>query len=314
MINRRHIRLKVMQSLYAYFTLKEKDSVKAQKQMLKQIESIIQLYFILLSLIPELAYFSNIFLEEQKNKHFPTDFDINPNEKFFQNKLVALILSDEKIKKQLKKASMIWHNNDHDLIRKLFIEIWQSDVYAQYINQSEERFSVDQSFVLAIFNDFVFEHKLVHHILEEESIYWLDDFPFVAQIICNQIRSSNKNSIFSEIKDVFKNKEDKEFAKQLLSRTILNHQEFENIIIENAKNWDLDRIAVMDQVLIKMALCELMYFNEIPVKVSLNEYIEVSKYYSTNKSKSFINGILDKVISDYKESGKIRKVGRGLLE
>ena len=169
-------------------------------------------------------------------------------------------------------------------------------------------------FVLSILNDFVFEHQLVHHILEEQSIYWLDDLPFVAQILFSQIKSAKQSSSFSEINDAFKNKEDKDFAKKLFANTILNHQEFENIIVEKAKNWDLERIAIMDQILIKMALCELMYFDEIPIKVSLNEYIEVSKYYSTNKSKNFINGILDKVISEYKKSGKIKKVGRGLLE
>lgn len=314
MINRRHIRLKVMQSLYAYFTSKEKDLAKAQKQMLKQIDSITQLYFILLSLLPELAHFSKGFLDEQKHKHFPTDSDINPNEKFANNQLIALIQADEKVSKQLKKVSGIWNNNDHDLIRKLFVEIWKSELYTQYIAQSETTFSEDQSFVLSILNEFLFEHQLVHHILEEQSIYWLDDLPFVAQILFSQIKSTKQNSSFSEINDAFKNKEDKDFAKNLFAKTILNHQEFENIIVEKAKNWDLERIAIMDQMLIKMALCELMYFDQIPIKVSLNEYIEVSKYYSTNKSKNFINGILDKVISEYKKSGKIKKVGRGLLE
>lgn len=314
MINRRHIRLKVMQCLYAYFTSKEKDLAKAQKQMLKQIDSITQLYFIFLSLLPALAHFSKVFLDEQKHKYFPTDSDKNPNEKFANNQLIALIHVDEKVSKQLKKVSGIWHNNDHDLIRKLFVEIWKSELYTQYIAQTETTFSKDQSFVLSILNDFVFEHQLVHHILEEQSIYWLDDLPFVAQILFSQIKSAKQNKSFSEINDAFKNKEDKDFAKKLFAKTILNHQEFENIIVEKAKNWDLERIAIMDQMLIKMALCELMYFDEIPIKVSLNEYIEVSKYYSTKKSKNFINGILDKVISEYKKSGKIKKVGRGLLE
>lgn len=314
MINRRHIRLKVMQSLYAYFTSQEKDLAKAQKQMLKQIDSITQLYFILLSLLPALAHFSKVFLDEQKQKHFPTDSDINPNEKFANNELIALIQAEEKVSKQLEKVSGIWHNNDHDLIRKLFVEIWKSELYAQYIAQSETTFIQDQNFILSILNTFLFEDQLIHHILEEQSIYWLDDLPFVAQILFGEIKSANPKSSFAEIKDVFKNKDDKEFAKNLFTKTILNHQEFENIIIEKAKNWDLERIAIMDQILIKMALCELMYFDEIPVKVSLNEYIEVSKYYSTNKSKNFINGILDKVISEYKKSGKIKKVGRGLLE
>ena len=314
MINRRHIRLKVMQSLYAYFTSKEKDLVQADKQMLKQIQSIIQLYGLLLSLLPTLANFSKLFLDEQKNKYFPTESDKYPNEKFANNQIIALILGDEKLVKQLEKVSGLWDNNDHDVIRKLFIKIWKSDLYKQYITEKDTNFSADQTFILSLLNDFVFEHDLIHHILEEQSIFWLDDLPFVANIVFSQIKSVDQKGFVPVINEVFKNKEDKKFAKQLFKETILNHKEFESIIVEKAKNWDLERIAMMDQILIKMALCELMYFDEIPVKVSLNEYIEVSKYYSTNKSKEFINGILDKVIIEYKKSGKIKKVGRGLLE
>ncbi|MEE2700081.1 MAG: transcription antitermination factor NusB [Bacteroidota bacterium] len=314
MINRRHIRLKVMQSLYAYFTSKEIDLVKAEKQMLHQIESIKELYFLLLSLLPALAQFSKVFLDEQKNKHFPTDSDKNPSDKFVNNQLIELVLADEQLSKQLEKVSGIWHNNDHNVIRKLFIEIWKSDIYKQHLANNDTSFHSDQDFILMILNNVVFQNKLIHHILDEKSIFWSDDLPFIANIIFSQIKSTKQNGCFPKNNVAFKNKADKEFAINLFKKTILNHKEYEVIIIEKAKNWDLERIAIMDQIMIKMALCELLCFAEIPIKVSLNEYIEVSKYYSTNKSKSFINGILDKVISEYRKNGKIKKVGRGLLE
>lgn len=303
-----------MQSLYAYFTLKDKDLEKAQKQMLKQIESIVHLYFILLSLPPALAQFSKLFLDEQKNKHFATYTDKNPNEKFTNNEMVKLISTSINSIRQIDKFSKIWKNNDYDVIRKLFIKIWKSDLYKEYIAENKTSFKADQTFILSVFNSFIFEDEFVHHILEEESIFWMDDLPFVANIIFSQIKLCDNDNFLPEKDGVFKNKEDKEFAKELFNKTIINHQEFQNIITEKAKNWDLDRIANMDQILIMMALCELIYFDEIPVKVTLNEYIEVAKYYSTSNSKSFINGILDKVISEYKKSGRIKKVGRGLLE
>ena len=314
MINRRHIRLKVMQSLYAYFTSNNKDLEKAQKQMLKECENIATLYLLILSLPYILAQFSKVFLEKQKNKHFATDLDKNPSEKFENNQIVKLILADKMLLKEMDKVSGFWQNSEHDLIRKLFVKIWKSDLYKDYCNASETTFEKDKKFLLSVFGKNIIDDELLHHILEEESIFWMDDLPFVGNIIYSQIKATKNEESKICFSTTFKNKEDKEFAKKLLRKTILNHKEFEEVIRKKAKNWDLERIATMDQILLMMALCELMYFAEIPVKVSLNEYIEVAKYYSTNKSKGFINGILDKVIHEYKKSGKIKKVGRGLLE
>ena len=314
MINRRHIRLKVMQSLYAYFTSNNKDLEKAQKQMLKEFKDIGTLYLLILSLPHILAQFSKVFLEEQKNKHFATDFDKGHSKKFENNQIVKLISEDKMLLKEINKVSGFWKNNEYDLIRKLFVKIWKSDIYKDYCNASETTFEKDKEFLLSIFDKNIIEDELLHHILEEESIFWMDDLPFVGNIIYSQIKATKNEESRILFSTTFKNKDDNEFAKELLRKTILNHKEFEEVITKKAKNWDLERIATMDQILLMMALCELMYFAEIPVKVSLNEYIEVAKYYSTDKSKGFINGILDKVISEYRKSGKIKKVGRGLLE
>ncbi|MBC8265639.1 MAG: transcription antitermination factor NusB [Flavobacteriales bacterium] len=315
MINRRHIRLKVMQSVYAYFTSKNQDLDNAIKQMIRQTESISHLYLLLTSLPIALAQFSKIFLEEQKNKHLPTDLDKNPSENFANNQIIQLIAEDEILIGKINKVTGLWFNNDHNFIQKLFVKIWKSDLYKEYTTSNQSSFLQDKDFLLSIFDKFIVEDELLHHILEEESIFWLDDLPFVANIVYSQIKNVKQGAeAYSFSTSTFKNNDDKTFAKKLFTTTINHHKEFEKIITKKAKNWDLDRIAKMDQILIMMALCELMYFDEIPIKVTLNEYIEVAKYYSTNKSKGFINGILDKVISEYKKSGKIKKVGRGLVE
>ena len=179
MINRRHIRLKVMQSLYAYFTSNNKDLEKAQKQMLKECENIATLYLLILSLPYILAQFSKVFLEEQKNKHFATDLDKNPSEKFENNKIVKLILEDKMLLKEMDKVSGFWQNSDHDLIRKLFVKIWKSDLYKDYCNASETTFEKDKKFLLSVFSKNIIDDELLHHILEEESIFWMDDLPFV---------------------------------------------------------------------------------------------------------------------------------------
>ena len=187
-------------------------------------------------------------------------------------------------------------------------------MYKAYTISSQSSFKEDKEFLLSVFDNFIIEDDLLHHILEEESIFWMDDLPFVANLVYSQIKATEIGESRVISTNVFKNKDDRTFAENLFSKTIVNHKEFESIISKRAKNWDLDRIATMDQILLKMALCELIYFDEIPVKVTLNEYIEIAKYYSTSNSKGFINGILDNVISEYKETGKIKKVGRGLLE
>jgi N utilization substance protein B len=177
-----------MQSLYAYFTFKEKDLTLAQKQMLKQCDSIAHLYLLLLSLPLALAHFSKDFLAQQKQKHFPTNADKNPSEKFSNNLIIKLIRKDEVLLSQIDKVSGFWLNHDYDLIRKLFVKIWKSDLYKEYANTDQSSFLEDKEFLLSVFNQYIIEDELLHHILEEESIFWMDDLPFVSNIIYSQIK------------------------------------------------------------------------------------------------------------------------------
>tara|TARA_B100002003_G_C14020857_1_gene492292 strand:- start:52 stop:996 length:945 start_codon:yes stop_codon:yes gene_type:complete len=314
MINRRHIRLKVLQSLYAFFTSKNKDVAMAGDEMIKHVKTISELHAILLSLPIFLSQFANAFLDKQKHKHLPTDADKNPNFKFVNNQLIKIISKEKGIIKQMNTFSEFLTNNYHDFIRKLFLMIWKSDIYNQYLNSEESSFDEDKEFILSMFKKYIIEDKLLHHILGEKSIFWIDDLPFVANIVYSQFKTIRLTYETRLITPIFKNTDDKTFAIALFHKTITNNKEFDSIIINTSKNWDLDRIALMDQILLKMGLCELLFFERIPIKVTLNEYIEVAKYYSTTKSKSFINGILDKTISEFKKSGKIVKVGRGLIE
>lgn len=302
-----------MQSLYSYFLSFEKDMHVIEKEMLKNINSISQLHILLLSILVEINSFANQFLEDNKLKHIPSSEDLNPNTKFVNNRIVNILKEDEIFMKKMKSISGIWRKGDIDIIRKLFIEIYESPQYSEYLNNNEDSFSSDKNFVQILFTDFIFENEMLHHILQERSIYWDDDLPFIANYINNQIYFLDENKIRPFFVDVFKNSDDKKFAINLFRKTILNDDEFDKKIQKNVKNWELERIANMDQLLIKMALTEVLSFPEMPIKVSFNEYIEISKYYSTEKSKMFINGILDKIVSQYKKDGKIKKVGRGLV-
>ena len=313
MINRRHIRLKVMQSLYSYFSSFNKDMAVTEKEMMKNINSISELHVLLLSLLVEINSFADQFLEDNKTKYIPSAEDLNPNTKFVNNRVIEILQEDEIFMKKMKRLSGIWRKGDIDIVRKLFVDIYKSPQYSDYLNNEKDSFSDDKKFIQVLYTEFILDNDILHHILQERSIFWDDDLPFVASFIKNQINFLDENKIRPFVVDVFKNSDDKKFAVQLFRKTIIHSDEFDELIQKNVKNWELERIANMDQLLIKMALAEVISFQEMPIKVSFNEYIEISKYYSTEKSKVFINGILDKIVSQFKKDGKVKKVGRGLV-
>ena len=250
-----------------------------------------------------------MIVEDNKNKHLPSDKDLNPNRRFVDNHLISIIRKDNVLINRLTKVSGIWLKNDHDVIRKLFKELFKSELYSKYVFSQEEGLDVDQRFFVNALNEIILKNKLVHHILEEKSIYWIDDLPFVATIIMGQIKAEEDFN-FSL---VFKDKSDKDFALQLFQNTINNNIEYEQIIVRFSRNWELERIAIMDQLFLKMAFAEILSMQELPIKVSMNEYIEISKYYGSEKSKLFVNGLLDSAVKALHKEGKIKKIGRGLV-
>ena len=298
-----------MQSLYTFKSKKDQSISSGENDMLKHIEDISKLQIVVVSFLLFLFRHAENFFEDNKSKFLPKDEDINPNLKFIQNSFFKFFLKNKNQILVYEKFSVFWNDNDHDIVRKIFMEIIKSELYIKFLNDKEVSDEKDIKFFNNILNDIILNNKILHHILEENSIYWIDDLPFVATIIMGNFK--NKKVITP--KSVFKNQSDKKFAKDLFRLTIKNDRSYEKIIIEKAKNWDLDRIAIMDQIMIKMAFCEILNMSELPLKVSLNEYIEISKYYSTSKSKMFINGLIDSAIKDFKKEKMIIKVGRGLM-
>ena len=309
MISRRHIRLKVMQSLYAFYSKKDISISKSENEMLRQIQDISNLKLAVLSLFLFLYRHADSFFEDNKNKFLPKDEDLNPNKKFIDNFFYDFFLSNKTLMTKLEKFSVFWNDNDHDIIRKIFKDIVQSKLYNDYLNNDEKSYENDIKFFNNILNEIILNNEILHHILEEKSIYWIDDLPFVATIIMGDFKIKK----IKLLKSVFKNSSDKDFAIDLYRGAIKYDKEYEKVIIDKAQNWDIERIAIMDQIMIKMAFCEILNMPELPVKVSLNEYIEISKYYSTNKSKMFINGLIDSAVKDFTEKKMIKKSGRGLM-
>ena len=305
MLTRRHIRLKVMQSLYSYFSNANEiyDISKFEKKMIDHFEDIRRLNVLLFSLLIEIINYTDKFLDDSKNKFFPKQSDLNPNKRFVINQFSKDILTNKLLLKETNKLSYILKGNDHDLINKLFKELFTSNIYKSYIENKNNDISIDKDFIVKAFNNHILNNELLHHILEEESIYWQDDLPFVVTIFNSQIKKNDKISIPL----VFKDTSDKSFAIDLFRNSIKYNHKYDEIIKKFAKNWDLDRIAFIDKILLKMAFSEIFEMNDLPIKVSMNEYIEISKYYSTKKSKMFVNGILDNVVKYYIEQGLLKK-------
>jgi N utilization substance protein B len=298
-----------MQSLYAYFSTKEDDVPASEKAMLKHFNEIGELNLVILSLIIELVRYADNFFEQGKKKHLPTPEDLDPKRRLVDNQVVRLIREDDVLMGKINKVSGLWLKNDHHVVEKLFKDLYSSALYSSYIAKEDNSIEIDQRFFVNALNDYILNNELVHHILEERSIYWIDDLPFIATIIFGDIKDDlNFNPSLA-----FKDKTDKEFAVALFRNTIVNNSDYEKIIEKFAKNWELDRIAKMDQLFLKMAFAEILLMPNLPVKVSMNEYIEISKYYSTEKSKLFVNGLLDNFVKTFTRDGKIKKSGRGLV-
>jgi N utilization substance protein B len=312
MLSRRHLRVKVLQALYAYFQSEKNDLLAGEKELNLSIEKVYDLYISQLLILPELTHAASIQIEERKNKKLPTKEDLNPNYKFVNNLLIKKIAEDKTLAGKANQRKINW-TGEKELIRKLFSNIQKSDVYEEYMKTKENSFAEDVEFTVQIFKKFIAEDELLLHYYEERSIYWLDDFELVNSMLLKSLKQTKEDEPLV-ILNLFNDEEDdRKFMIDLFRKTVVNSKEYEEMISEKTKNWEVERIAAMDILIMKMALAEVLNFSNIPVKVSLNEYIDVSKRYSTPKSNVFVNGVLDKIFNELKAENKIKKTGRGLM-
>lgn len=319
MLSRRHLRIKVLQAVYAFFQSDNGDLAKGEKQLLISIEKIRELYIHQLSFLIEIRDFALKRSEGNKKKFFPTDDDLNPNMRFVENKALTQLEDNREFRKFRDKLRVNW-SNEPEMVRKAYLTLKESGFYQKYMEQKESSYVLDQDMLVKIVKKILSGYELLENYYEDKSVYWAFDAYHMANLLLMKLLKSMEETDdeYTTLPVLLKSnkdeEEDKVFVINLFRKTILNSEKYEELIDEKAKNWELDRIAMMDRILIKMALAELLAFPSIPVKVTLNEYIDISKYYSSAKSKVFINGILDKLIADLKEKKLIKKTGRGLLE
>jgi N utilization substance protein B len=313
MVNRRFLRIKVMQALYSYFQSEKNDLGKTEKELLVNIEKIYDLYIYILSMLIEVHHTAKLQQEDAKNKRLPSAEDLNPNTKFIENSLLAGLIDNQQLAKEITTRKISWQN-DLDIVRKVLNDIRSSEDYKSYMASGKKDPGEDKDFVAAIIANVIGEHELLNYWLEERNIHWADDVFIAFTTVIRSVENADAKGKVS-LAPLYKDPaEDKQFVRELLTKCVIHNEEYEKMIGEKTKNWEVERIALMDVLLMKMALTEILCFESIPIKVSLNEYIELSKQYSTPKSKMFINGILDKLVADLKNGNRISKTGRGLLE
>jgi N utilization substance protein B len=300
--------------LYAYYQSGEENLLKFENELLNSVERMYDLYMLLLLSMPELVVAAENRIDDKKKKLRPTESDLNPNLKFVKNQLFEKIQESSVLRKEseLHKANWIGAEKQ-EIFRKLFLQIQESELYFEYMNDGENSFENHKSFALNLFKSEIANSELLHNFFEETSIHWMDDLDHTCSMVLKTLKSSEENSEFAILPLYKPNDSEKEFVVELFRKTVAMNTENELLIDELTKNWELERIAKMDIILLKIGITELQIFPEIPTKVTLNETIEISKYYSTPKSNTFINGVLDKAIDRLKKDKKIVKIGRGLL-
>jgi N utilization substance protein B len=313
MLSRRHLRIKVLQALYG--SLKdESESIGAgERALFKSVDSIYELFIYQLSFLVELRIFGEKLIQERKQKRLPTKEDLNPNTTFIENPVLIALENNSNFKKKVSEFKINW-TEDIDTIRKMYHQIHEAPFFVEYMNGKNE-FVDHKNILVKIFKGFIADSETMQFIFEEKSIHWVDDHYFVCGYVVKYLKGLNSNfSDKSPLPELYKDLEDDiEFVKNLYRFTLVEEQSLEKIIMKKAKNWESDRIATVDMLLMKMAVCELMKMTSIPVKVTLNEYIDISKSYSTPKSKIFINGVLDKIVPELKKDNLLNKKGRGLI-
>ncbi len=315
MLTRRQIRVKVMQCIYA-LTLSKDDSLEKQEKFLKySINQTYTLYLLMLSLFRELHQLAAEHIKLSSNKYLASPSDSYPDkERFVKNKLLLKIAENKALGDELNRRKLKnWYLHE-EYVKILFREIVASDVYEAYMQSTDTSFEADRKVVIELFREVIAPNEKIYEYFEDDQLTWVDDLPLVNTFLLKRLKKVKPEHVDSFfLPKLVKDDDDLDFARKLLVKTLLNDGALVSEIEGKTPNWDKDRIADIDAILLKMAICELLNFPSIPERVTINEYLEIAKEYSTPKSSIFINGILDKLVKEYKTDGKLNKTGRGLL-
>ena len=312
MISRRMLRIKAIKALYAHLKSDADSLMASEKTLVASIDKTYDLYFLMLSLIVELAHYAEQRQELARKKQLPTYEDLNPNRKFVENSVIRLIDSSDAVNDYLAAHKLSWAKYP-ELIKTLFSQLEQTEYYKAYMSRAERSFRDDLALITEFYTNELESSEILEDVLDEMSILWNDDLGFALIMVTRTLSNMRPSHTDVKVLPKFKSEEDLDFAMQLFEKASLGYADNLLYIEKFTRNWDVERIAFMDNLIMATAVAELITFPSIPVKVTLDEYIEIAKYYSTASSSTFINGVLDKVVASLQEEGRIQKSGRGLI-
>jgi len=313
MISRRLLRIKALMALYAFNRREDGDLAHAESELMFSIGKTYDLYHYLLLLVLEISDIAGEKIDQARQKRMPTTEDLNPQKRFVDNLLIKKLRENVAFQKYISTQKLSWINNSH-IPRLLYNKMIKWEDYEHYMKDECHNYLTDRKFVIGLIKSLFLNSEELHLNLEEQSIYWNDDLEYVSSMIEKTLKKFKVDSgENTQLMPLFKNIEDEEFVKILFRKAIMNLKQYSELIDKNTTNWEVERIALMDILVMQLAITEIIEFPEIPVKVTLNEYIEISKYYCTSKSSTFVNGILDNIVKEIRENGLIKKSGRGLV-
>jgi len=301
-----------MQSVYAMIKSNDDNIVKEEKFIKYSIKKMFDLYVLLLQLLVEVQKLAVQKQEISKKKYLATKEDLSPNRKFVDNKLIKKLAESASLSLHIEGQNLNNWSKDDEYVKIIWDKLQNSDLFSTYLNTTEDSYKIDKGFLIDFFREIVAPNTKLAEYFEDENITWVDDIPFVNTWVARSLNKQKEKSTFT-LGSLYKNQDDQDFVSKLFKKVILNHHTFENDIKIHTPNWESDRIADMDMILIKMGACEFLHFPFIPTKVTINEYIEIAKDYSSEKSGYFVNGVLDKLSREFAKDKKFVKVGRGLL-
>ena len=307
MINRVLIRIKAVQMIYAYYQSGSKDLVKAEKEFFQSLEKSYELYHYLLQLVPEVTRYAEQRIDSARNKYLPTEEEKNPNFRFVENAFAAQVISNKSLANYVRNKRISWSNNE-SFVKSIYETLLSSDFYAEYMGLSATDYETDKELWRKIFKRILQNNETLCEVLEEQSIYWNDDLDIVITFVIKTIkRFKPESGAMQELLPMFKDETDKTFASDLFRASIVHGEEYRKLIDESVKNWEIERLAMMDLFILQVALAEISEIEGIPVSVSMNEYIDIAKIYSTQKSGTFVNGTLDQIVTVLRSQNKLFK-------
>ena len=307
MINRILIRIRIIQIVYAWYQNRDKDLRQVERELLLGLQKSYDLYYYLLKLMIEVSDMYEMRVNTKMNKFLPTDEDLNPKMHLINNQFISQLRNNKMFVTYIAERPMSWESNNN-FVKKLLDTILDSDTYKEYIELEKPTYEEDKEFFRKIFRTLIQRNEELDDILEDESIFWNDDIEIVQSFVLKTIKQFNKSEGEDQaLLPMFNDSEDREYATKLLYETLSNGKEYREQITRHAKNWDFERIAFMDVIIMQVAMAELYSFPSIPIRVTLNEYIDLAKSYSTPKSSTFINGILDAIVTEMKKDKTIFK-------